>query len=107
MSLRTHPTTSQDEVFAFGRIPGPAGRTGRWRFYRDRGALSLRFLTTFGGNTTPILLDEISSETNAVVFKARDPSYLTVRVEPGERRTWIRVFLRGERHVVIRLDRRE
>lgn len=77
-----------------------------WHFFADGDGVALRFLTTFGGNDDALYLDSVERDDTGVLFRARRPPYLTLRVEPGPHLTWIRVYLHGESHVVIRLERR-
>jgi hypothetical protein len=85
----------------------PGGSTHHWSFRRHGDGLVLRFLSTFAGNTDPIWLDAVDARAPEIVFQARHPAFLRVRVRPGPAETWIRIF-HGERlHVEIRLTRRQ
>jgi hypothetical protein len=87
-------------------VAEPGAALHRWTFYERDGVLRLDFLTSFGGNEEPIRLEAVGSRGAAVGFRAQDRPHLHVEVEPGPERVEIRVKLRGEPHVTIRLDRR-
>ena len=74
-----------------------------WTFFLEGEDLKLRFFSTFGGNTKPILLDFVELDGRSFLFKARDPPYLDVRVHLTEEILKKEVYLRGEPHVEIEL----
>ncbi len=74
-----------------------------WTFFLEGEDLKLRFFSTFGGNTKPILLDFVELDGRSFLFKARDPPYLDVRVNLTEETLKKEVYLRGEPHVEIEL----
>ena len=66
----------------------------------------LRFLSTFAGNTQPLLLRATEVVKNTWIFKPPQPRFLEVHVKPQAQALDIVIFLRGERHVEIHLKHR-
>ncbi|MET0070519.1 MAG: hypothetical protein ABW096_10795 [Candidatus Thiodiazotropha sp.] len=83
----------------------PGAAIHHWDFYCGNGELRLRFLTTFGGNRDPLLLESIGITTEEIHFKAREPDFLEVKVRFGDRFSVFEVLHHGERHVLIELTR--
>lgn len=86
-------------------VANPGGARHFWLFYEEAGDIRLRFLSTFAGNQTPTYLDVIDWSGGAVVFRARNPTFLKVRVQQQGRHLNIDVFHRDRLHVAIRLSR--
>jgi hypothetical protein len=80
--------------------------THYWTFYQEDQALKLRFLSTFAGNTQPLLLRATEVVKNTWIFKSSQPRFLEVHVKPQAQALDIAIFLRGERHVEIHLKHR-
>ncbi len=76
-----------------------------WTFIPEAENLKLCFLSTFAGNTEPLLLELVEVDENEYFFKAHDPSYLEVRINITENSLRKRIFLRGNPHVEIELAR--
>lgn len=90
------------------RIEGeahPGASVHYWAFHADNGALRLRFLSTFAGNEEPTYLDAVDWIDDAVLFKARKPDFLKLRITPGPRSLKIDVLHHDKLHVAIRLTR--
>ncbi|MBT3048027.1 MAG: hypothetical protein G8D61_21440 [gamma proteobacterium symbiont of Ctena orbiculata] len=83
----------------------PGAAIHHWDFYCESGELRLRFLSTFGGNRDPLLLESIGITTEEIHFKAREPDFLEVKVRFGDRFSVFEVLHHGERHVLIELTR--
>jgi hypothetical protein len=83
----------------------PGAAVHSWIFYRDGGALRLRFLSSFRGNTDPLDLAGVRDPDGTVTFRAERRGYVSVRLTPGADAIGIAVALRGEPHVEIRLAR--
>jgi hypothetical protein len=80
--------------------------THYWTFYQEDQALKLRFLSTFAGNTQPLLLRATEIVKNTWIFKTPRLRFLEVHVKPQAQALDIVIFLRGERHVEIHLKHR-
>jgi len=91
---------------AIAGLADPGAALHHWRFLVEDGQLRLRFLTTFGGNTTLIWLNAETVSQTAVMFRAEDPPSLHVRVTNTGEEVNMDVFLHGEPHVNIRLLRK-
>lgn len=78
-----------------------------WTFIPEAEDLKLCFLSTFAGNTEPLLLELVEVDENEYFFKAHDPSYLEVRITITETSLRKRIFLRGNPHVEIELARED
>ena len=93
-----------------GRLEGTARpgemSTHYWSFYQEDQTLRLRFLSTFAGNTRPLLLRATEVAENTWIFKSPRPRFLEVHVKPKPQALGIVIFLRGERHVEIHLKQR-
>ncbi len=76
-----------------------------WTFLPGAEKLKLCFLSTFAGNTDPLLLELVEVDENEYFFKAHDPSYLEVRITITDISLTKRIFLRGNPHVEIELAR--
>lgn len=83
----------------------PGAAVHHWLFSAQEKSLRLRFLTTFDGNTDPLFLTASTRAGNSIVFNAEQRDDLTVRVTPGREETDIDVFLHGDEHVQIKLQR--
>ena len=81
--------------------------THYWTFYVEDNVLKLEFLSTFAGNRQPIHLTANTEEAGTWYFTTEDITFLEVRVRPQKRATRIQIYLRGEHHVEIELDRPE
>ena len=93
---------------AAGRVTGSAhpGRAiHHWTFYYADDRLRLEFLSTFAGNREPIRLHAAEHDARGVLFRARDPALLSVRVSPMANRLHLDVFHWDRPHVSIRLRR--
>ncbi|MDH3695387.1 MAG: hypothetical protein OER96_12545 [Gammaproteobacteria bacterium] len=92
-----------------GRVEGSTnpGRsaTHYWAFYEENGDLRISFLTTFAGNRDPIFLDAKDWDDNGVLFRAKEPRLLSVRVLSTPDRLLIDVYHWDRPHVSIRLKR--
>ncbi len=86
-------------------VANPGAARHHWRFYIEDGRPRLIFLTTFRGNDQPIHLIAETLSNGVASFPADDPSHLTVQIETHRDAIDIRVRLRGEPHVRIRLTR--
>jgi hypothetical protein len=94
-----------DAHSAVNGTANPDAALHHWRFLVEGGKLRLRFLTTFGGNTTPIWLNAETVSPNAARFRADHPPYLHVEITNTGENANIEVFLRDKPHVHIRLAR--
>jgi hypothetical protein len=74
-----------------------------WRFYQQDNNLTIRFLSTFGGNTEPVFLHAREWDERGVLFRAKEPELLSVRVSVSSDLLLIDVFHWDEPHVSIRL----
>jgi hypothetical protein len=83
----------------------PGAAIHSWRFINQDDGVKLRFLTTFRGNREPIYLLAKTRIGNAAVFRAREPNYLEVHVDPAAQDLFIKVFLRKKLHVEIILEK--
>lgn len=77
-----------------------------WAFYQQDNNLTIRFLSTFGGNRDPIYLHAEESDESGVLFRAIQPELLSVRVSVSARLLSIDVFHWDQPHVSIRLTRK-
>lgn len=91
---------------AVAGVADPGAALHYWRFLVEDGQLRLRFLTTFGGNNTPIWLNAETISETTVIFRAEEPPYLHVQVTNTGEEISIDVFLDGAPHVRIRLLRK-
>ncbi|PVV13859.1 MAG: hypothetical protein B6D82_07145 [gamma proteobacterium symbiont of Ctena orbiculata] len=83
----------------------PGAAIHHWDFYCEDEELLLRFLSTFGGNRDPLLLEPIRITDSEIHFKAQDPDFLEVKVRFGARHSAFEILHYGERHVLIELER--
>jgi hypothetical protein len=90
---------------AIAGAANPGAAIHNWTFYRDGERLSLRFLSTFGGNTDPLVLTATEQAGSAVTFRSAKQNHVRVRLESSEAGVRISVTLRGKPHVEIRLRR--
>ena len=92
-----------------GRVEGSTNpsrsSTHYWAFYEENGELRIRFLTTFAGNRDPIFLNAKEWDNAGVLFRATEPTLLSVRVLPTPDRLSIDVYHWDRLHVSIRLKR--
>jgi len=90
-----------------GRVEGSTGASTvhYWTFYRQKNALVIRFLSTFGGNRDPIFLYAGLWGESGVLFKAKGPELLSVRVSFPSNLLSINVYHWDKPHVSIRLTR--
>lgn len=96
-------TRTEDSAIEGAANPGAA--IHYWTFYREQQAITLRFLSTFRGNTDPLHLSATAQAEGAMVFQAFRPAYLQVHVRPQLDNIMIKVLLHGELHVVIYLKK--
>ena len=76
-----------------------------WQFsHRDKN-LSIRFLSTFGGNRTPVFLIPDAPDGTILNFFAPQRKILTLGITVSEIQLDIRVFHHNKPHVHIRLTR--
>ncbi|TQV81532.1 hypothetical protein [Aliikangiella coralliicola] len=78
-----------------------------WRFFQDEGKLQLKFLSTFRGNSTPVLLVQNKSDNNQFVFQHKNPKYLQVWINFSNQLVTIKIILREQPHVRIELTKNE
>ena len=92
-----------------GSISGSTGEATihHWTFFREEDLVTIRFLSTFAGNREPILLYEVSRDEKGILFRARDPELLSVKVSIPSKQLSIDVFHWDQPHVSIRLSRSE
>ena len=84
-------------------VANPGAALHHWDFRLEDGALRLRFLTTFGGNTNPTWLTATRVQDQSAWFRADSLDHLSVGIELGDRRADIHVLLHDKPHVDIRL----
>ena len=87
-------------------VADPGSASHHWDFLLRDDALKLRFLTTFGGNTTPTWLTAENSTGEIIWFQADALDHLRVGIAQRPDRLDIRVRLHDGPHVHIRLLRR-
>ena len=80
--------------------------THYWSFYQEDQALKLHFLSTFAGNTQPLLLQATEVKKNTWIFKSLRPRFLEVHFKLQPQTLQILIHLHGERHVEIHLKHR-
>jgi hypothetical protein len=83
----------------------PGKATHFWTFFLEGQTPRLRFLTTFAGNRRPIYLTATTELAGEWIFNTADPEYVEVHVKLRENDLTIRILLRGEFHVQIKLNR--
>jgi len=83
----------------------PGASVHHWGFYCEDGKLWLRFLSTFRGNTNPVLLEATAIAADEIRFRANNPDFLEVTVRPGRDHSQFEVLHHGKRHVLIELER--
>jgi len=91
-----------------GQVEGaahPGAATHFWTFYAEDNLLHLRFLSTFAGNTRPLLLRATAVQEGALVFQPSQADFLEVRVVPASTTLTVLIRLRGTPHVAIHLRR--
>lgn len=74
-----------------------------WSFSASGGDLYLVFLTTFGGNRTPLYFPAAVLTEGIAVFTTERADRLTVHVKPDSKTLIINIFRNGRLHVAIRL----
>lgn len=79
--------------------------THYWTFYEDKNQLKLLFLTTFRGNTKPIDLEVCEWDKDGVLFQAKKPELLSLRVMSSADQLSIDIFHWDKLHVSIRLNK--
>jgi hypothetical protein len=79
--------------------------THYWTFFLDEQLPALRFLSTFAGNRQPVFLEATNERKGEWKFNTQDPDYLEVHVKPRHDDLTIRIYLRREFHVEIKLIR--
>ena len=75
-----------------------------WQFSHRDGNLRIRFLSTFAGNRTPVLLKPTVPSGASLNFFAPQREILTLGITATENQIDIRVFHWGKPHVQIRLS---
>lgn len=87
-------------------VADPGAALHHWDFHIRDDALKLRFLTTFGGNTTPTWLSAETMTGHTTWFQAAALDHLRVGIAQRPDQVDIHVRLHDRPHVHIRLLRR-
>jgi hypothetical protein len=76
-----------------------------WQFCAEPQNLTLRFLSDFRGNETPIHFTATARDTEVISLFAATHPFMQLQVSIQVDAVWIKVIHHGELHVEIRLER--
>ena len=94
-----------DDAGCASGVALPGGVHHRWEFCRAEAGLDLRFLSDFGGNDTPLLLQLHGVDAGVLVFHSQSHGFLKVRTQLADDCLRLQVLHNDRLHVEIHLRR--